>query len=173
MGGRHQQADHRAGRLHQDVLRQTHAAQHPDPLLRVRRRPQAAGDAAVPDRGDRTDPADASRSSTNTSSWARIERRRLHLAHHRLRQDADQLQGGATGAQAGRTSTRCCSWWTARIWTTRPCASTSASRRARPTPTPRRRCCKRQLEDPDARDHHHHHPEAEPLHRREQGASDL
>jgi hypothetical protein len=43
---------------------------------------------------------------------------------------------------ACRTSTRCCSWWTARIWTTRPCASTSASRRARPTPTRPRRAAR-------------------------------
>ena len=41
----------------QDVLRQAHAAQHPDQVLRLRRRPDAAGDAAVPDRRDRADPA--------------------------------------------------------------------------------------------------------------------
>ncbi len=37
-------------------------------------------------------------------------------------------------------STRCCSSWTARIWTTRRCASTSASRRAPPTRTRPRGC---------------------------------
>ena len=46
MGRRDQQADHRPDRLHEDVLRQAHAAQHPDEVLRLRRRPQAAGDAA-------------------------------------------------------------------------------------------------------------------------------
>jgi type I restriction enzyme R subunit len=37
---------------------------------------------------------------------------------------------------------KCCSWWIARTWITRPCANTSDSRRARLIPTLRRRCCK-------------------------------
>ncbi len=53
--------------------------------------------------------------------------------------------------QACRASTRCCSSSTARISTTRRCASTTASRRARRTPTPRPRVLKKQLEDPDAK----------------------
>jgi len=44
-------AHHGADRLRQDFLRQAYAAEHPDPLLRVRRGPQAAGDAALSDRG--------------------------------------------------------------------------------------------------------------------------
>ena len=47
----------RPDRVHQDVLRQAHAAQHPDEVLRLRRRPHAAGDAALPDRRRRADPA--------------------------------------------------------------------------------------------------------------------
>ena len=82
----------RPDRLHEDVLRQAHAAQHPHPVLRLRRRPQAARDEAVPDRGDRADPS-ADR-DLDQPPTARLDRgRRLRLAHHRLRQDADELQG--------------------------------------------------------------------------------
>ena len=35
VGGRAEQADRRPDRLHEDVLRQAHAAQHPDPVLRA------------------------------------------------------------------------------------------------------------------------------------------
>ncbi len=65
-------ADHRPDRLHQDVLRQAHPAQHPDEVLRVRRRPQAAGDAALPDRRRRADPAAHRDLHQPASSSARV-----------------------------------------------------------------------------------------------------
>ena len=86
----HQQADPGPDRLHQDLLRQAHAAQHPDPLLRPRRRPHAARHAAVPDRRDRADPA-AHRDLDQLQAARHRRGRRLRLAHHRLGQDADEL----------------------------------------------------------------------------------
>ena len=61
----------RPDRLHEDVLRQAHAAQHPDAVLRLRRRPQAAGDAAVPDRRRPSGSCSGSRPRPTTSSSAR------------------------------------------------------------------------------------------------------
>ncbi len=56
--GRCQQPGYRRpDRLHQDVLRQAHAPEHPDEVLRLRRRPQPSGDAAVPDRRGGADPS--------------------------------------------------------------------------------------------------------------------
>jgi hypothetical protein len=57
VGRREEPAHHRADRFHQDLLRQTRAAERPHPLLRVRRGSQAAGDAALPDRRRRAHPA--------------------------------------------------------------------------------------------------------------------
>ena len=100
--------------------------------------------------GDRADPAE-DRDLDQLQAARHHRGRRLRLAHHRLGQDADQLQGGAARQPSCRASTRCCSSSTARTSTTRPCASTTASRRARPTRTPRRAVLKKQLEDPGAR----------------------
>jgi type I restriction enzyme R subunit len=43
-------------RVRQDLLRQAHAAERADEVLRAHRRPDAARDAALPDRRDRADP---------------------------------------------------------------------------------------------------------------------
>ena len=55
VGRRLKYADHRPDRVHCDVLRQAHAAQHLDEVLRLRCRPQAIGDAALPGCGGRAD----------------------------------------------------------------------------------------------------------------------
>ena len=78
--------------------------------------------------------------STNHRQLGTIRGRRLRLAHDRLGQDADELQGRTARLATCRASTRCSSSSTARTSTTRRCASTTASRRARPTPTTRPAC---------------------------------
>ena len=71
---------------------QAHAAEYPYPLLRTHRRQDAAGDASVPDRGDREDLAEDP--DLDELQKARHSRGgRLCVAHHRLGQNADQLQG--------------------------------------------------------------------------------
>jgi type I restriction enzyme R subunit len=69
-------------------------------------------------------------------------------------------------------STRCCSSSIARTSTTRPCASTTASRRAPPTRTPRPPCSRSSWRT-RAPDHRHHDPEALDVHRGQQGPRDL
>ncbi len=100
--------------------------------------------------GDRADPAE-DRDLHQLQAARHPRRRRLRLAHHRLGQDADQSSRPRSWQRSLPTSTRCCSSSTARTSTTRPCASTTASRRARPTRTRRPRVLKQQLEDPSAR----------------------
>ncbi len=78
-----------------------HAAEHPHPLLRAHRRPDAAGDAAVPDRRDRADPA-AHPNLHQPPPTRHDRRRRLRVAHHRVGQDAHQLQDCAARHQAAR-----------------------------------------------------------------------
>ncbi len=151
MGRREQQADRRPDRLHQDVLRQAHAAQHPDPVLRLRRRPQAAGDAAVPDRRRPSGSCSGSRPRPTTSSSARIAAGGYVWHTTGSGKTLTSFKAAQLASQAARASTRCCSSSTARTSTTRPCGSTTGSRRARSTRTSRRSVLKRQLEDPDAR----------------------
>jgi type I restriction enzyme R subunit len=85
-------------RISPDLLRQAHAAEHPHPLLRVRRGPQAAGDAALPDRGGRTHPA-AHRHGHQSPAAGHVAAGGYIWHTTGQRQDADQLQGGATGAR--------------------------------------------------------------------------
>ena len=66
------------------------------------------------------------------------QRQRLHLAHHRQRQDAHLLQGLHAAQGQTTTSTNASSSWTAKTSTARPARSSTASRKAasRKTPTP-------------------------------------
>ena len=61
------------------------------------------------------------------------------------------VQGRPAGLEAAVRWTRCCSSWTARTSTTRRCASTTGSRRARRTRNTSTAVLKKQLEDPGAR----------------------
>ena len=78
--------------------------------------------------------------STNYTTARHDRGRRLRLAHDRLGQDADELQGRAAREPAARRRQGRCSSSTARTSTTRPCGSTTGSRRAPPTRTRRRAC---------------------------------
>ena len=68
----------------------------------------------------------------------RRRRQRLHLAHHRQRQDAYVLQGLHSPQGKRSTSTNASSSWTARTSTARRAKSSTSSRKAasRKTPTP-------------------------------------
>ena len=166
-----QQGDRRPDRLHEDVLRQAHAAQHPHPVLRLRRRPQAARDAAVPDRGDGADPP-ADRDLDQPPPARHDRGRRLRLAHHRLGQDADELQGRPAREPAARRRQ-------GRLRRRPQGPRLPDHARVRAV-----REGRRQLERLDERaqaaargpgraDHHHDDPEARPLRRPEQGPRDL
>ena len=132
VGGCRQQADPGPDGLREDVLRATHAAQHPDQVLRpdgremllVMRPYQIVATERILQKIE---------ISTNYKQLGTLACRRLRLAHHRLGQDADQLQDSAARLRTCRTSTRFCSWSTARTSTTRRCGSTSGSPQARPT----------------------------------------
>ncbi|UUL78043.1 type I restriction endonuclease (plasmid) [Pseudarthrobacter sp. Fe7] len=74
--------------------------------------------------------------STNYKQARHHQGRRVRVAHDRVGQDADLVQGGPGSRRNCPPSTKCCSWSTARTSTTRPCENTTGSRRARRTRTP-------------------------------------
>ncbi|MPM58403.1 hypothetical protein SDC9_105234 [bioreactor metagenome] len=99
VGGRTKQADSGSHLLCEDVLCKAHIIEHPHPLLRTDSRSDAAGDASIPDRGDRENTAEDQH--LDEPKTARHSGRRwICLAHDRVRQDAHKLQDGATGVQA-------------------------------------------------------------------------
>ncbi len=128
--GRGQHEDHPPRRLRRDVPRQVHARPDDQPLHGARRqRAEAADDAAVPDL----------RRQEHRRLHRQELRQRLHLAHHRQRQDA-HLFKASTLLKDNPTSRNASSSSTARTSTARPARSSTASRKAasRRTPTPAR-----------------------------------
>lgn len=102
VGRRDQQADRGPHRLRQDLLRQAHPSERPHPVLRADRGSDAARDAPVPDRGDRADPT-AHRGRLQLQAVGHRRRRWVRVAHHRVRQDAHQLQDRPAGQRASHS----------------------------------------------------------------------